>query len=58
MIQTWENFVTDGRTDRQRQSEESDFMGRCQTNVERPKNRYHINKYHKIHISRIISITL
>ena len=45
MIQTWENFVPDGRTDSQRQSEGSDFMGRCQTKVERPTNRYHINKH-------------
>ena len=38
MIHYWENLVTDGRTDRQRdrQTEESDFTGRCPTNVERP----------------------
>ena len=31
MIQSWENLVTD------RQTNESDFIGRCPTNVERPK---------------------
>ena len=31
------NFVTDKRTDRQ--TEESDFIGRCPTNVERPKEQ-------------------
>ena len=35
MIQSRENLVTDGRTGRQ--TEESDFIGRCRTNVERPK---------------------
>ena len=30
MIQSWENLVTDGQMD------ESDFIGRCPTNVERP----------------------
>ena len=35
MIQSWENLVTDGRADR-RTDEESDFIGRCPTNVERP----------------------
>ena len=34
MIQSWENLVTDGRTDRQ--TDESDFTGRSPTNVERP----------------------
>ena len=38
MIQSWENLVTDertdGRTDGQR--DESNFIGRCPTNVERP----------------------
>ena len=29
MIQSWENLVTDGQTDRQ-----SDFIERCPTNVE------------------------
>ena len=35
IIQSWENLVTDGRTDQQkdrrtdRQTDESDFMGRC-----------------------------
>ena len=32
MIQSWENLVTDGQTD------ESDFIGRCPTNVERSIN--------------------
>ena len=32
MIQTWGNLVTDGQTD------ENDFIGRCPTNVERPKD--------------------
>ena len=31
MIQSWENLVTDGQTN------ESDFIGRCPTNVECPK---------------------
>ena len=35
MIQFWENLVTDGRTDGQ--TDESDFIGRCPTNVKRPK---------------------
>ena len=30
MIQSWENLATDGQTD------ESDFIGRCPTNVKRP----------------------
>ena len=30
MIQSWENLVKDGQTD------ESDFTGRCPTDVERP----------------------
>ena len=34
MIQSWENLLQDGRTDRQ--TEKSDFIGRCLTNVERP----------------------
>ena len=33
MIPSWENLVTDGQTD------ENDLMGRCPTNVERPKSR-------------------
>ena len=42
MIQSWENLVTDGRTDRgtdgqtDRQTDESNFIGRCPINVERP----------------------
>ena len=38
MIQSWENLVTDGRTDERTdgQTDESDFIGRCPTNVERP----------------------
>ena len=31
MIQSWQNLVTDGRINA------SDFIGRCPTNVERPK---------------------
>ena len=44
MIQSWENLVTDGRRDGQKdrgtegQTDESDFIWRCPTNVERPKN--------------------
>ena len=44
MIQSLENLVmdrrTDGRTDRRadRLTDESDFIGRCPTNVERLKN--------------------
>ena len=30
MIQSWQNLVTDGQTD------ESDFIERCPTNVEHP----------------------
>ena len=44
MIQSWENLVTDGRTTDGRidgrtdgQTDESDFTGRCPTDVERPK---------------------
>ena len=43
MIQSWENLVMDGQTDRQTkkrtdgQTDESDFIGCCLTNVERPK---------------------
>ena len=36
MIQSRENFVTDRWTDRL--TDESDFTGSCQTNVEHPKN--------------------
>ena len=35
MIQSWENLVTDGQTDGQ--AGESDFLGRCSTNVEHLK---------------------
>ena len=38
MIQSRENLVTEGQTDAQR--DESDFKGRCPTNVERPINRF------------------
>ena len=34
MIQSWENLVTDGRTDGQ--TDESDFIRRCPTNVAHP----------------------
>ena len=37
MIRSWENLVTDRRTDRR--TDKSDFIGRCPTNVERQKNR-------------------
>ena len=43
MIQSSENLVTDGRTDGQTdrrtdgQANDSDFIGRCPTNLERPK---------------------
>ena len=39
MIQSRENLVMNGRTDGQTdvQTGESDFIGRCLTNVERPK---------------------
>ena len=38
MIQSWKNLVSDGLTDGQteRQTDESDFIGRCLTNIERP----------------------
>ena len=36
MIQSGENLVTDRRTERQ--TDESDFIGRCPTNVVRPKS--------------------
>ena len=54
MIQSWENLVTDGRTDRQ--TDESDFIGRCPTNVERPK--YFLSfkdiDFHKYFFSHIV----
>ena len=39
MLKSWENLVTDGRTGRRadRQTNENDFIGCCQTNAERPK---------------------
>ena len=37
MIQSWENLVMYGRTDRQ--TDESDLIGRCPTNVERPTKK-------------------
>ena len=36
MIQSWENLMTDRRIDRP--IDDSDFIGRCETNVERPIN--------------------
>ena len=36
MIQSWENLVTDEI--RGGQTDESDFIGRCPTNVDRPKS--------------------
>ena len=40
-IQSWENLVTDGWTDRRTdgQMDKSDFIGRCPTNVEYPVKR-------------------
>ena len=35
MIESWENLVTNGRTDRV--TDETDLIGRCPNNVERPK---------------------
>ena len=45
MIQSWENLVTDGRTDSltNRQTDKSDFIGRCPTNVEDPIKSYRLN---------------
>ena len=37
LIQSWQNLVMDGRTDGQ--TDESDFIGRSPTNVERLKNK-------------------
>ena len=34
MIYSWENLVTDWRTDRR--EDEGEWLGRCQTNVEYP----------------------
>ena len=36
MIQSRENFVREGRTDEQTDTDESDFKGSCRTEVERP----------------------
>ena len=38
MIQSWENLVTDGQTDKRtdRQTDKSDFIGHCSTNTKRP----------------------
>ena len=44
MIQSWENVMMDRRTDRQ--TDES-FIGRCPTNVERPKRN--INDVSDLH---------
>ena len=35
-IQLWENLKTNGRTDGETDKDESDFIGRCSTNVECP----------------------
>ena len=40
MIQSWENLVTDGQTNGQ--TDESNFIGRCPTNVERPRTNQNI----------------
>ena len=47
MTQSWENLVTDGRTDgrTERQTVESDFIGRCPTDVERPTVTYETRKH-------------
>ena len=42
MIQSWENLVTDGWADGR--TDESDFIGRCPSNVDRPKDEKHIGK--------------
>ena len=47
MISSWENLVTDRRMDRgsvrdrwtHRQTDQSDFIGCCLTNIKRPKSR-------------------
>ena len=42
MMQSWENLVADGQTERRTdgktdgQTDESDFIGHCPTNIERP----------------------
>ena len=49
MIQFWENLVTDGRTDGQTggQMDENDFIGRCLTNIKRPKSEGFISWWPK-----------
>ena len=42
MIKSWENLVTDRQTDRQ--ANESDFIGRCPTDVKRPIKKSFILK--------------
>ena len=42
MIQSWENVVTDGQTDRQ--TDKSDFIGRYPTNVENKNKTRSVNK--------------
>ena len=45
MILSWENLVEDGQTDRQ--TDESDFIGRCPTNDECPTS---IKAFHLLFI--------
>ena len=49
MIQSWEKLVTDGQTD------ESDFIVRCPTNVERPKTKTAAINFEQIIAYRISS---
>ena len=49
MIQTWGNLVTDGQTD------ENDFIGRCPTNVERPKDIKYAKCLNQKHVNTQIS---
>ena len=57
MIQSWENLVMDGRTDRQRdkQTGESDFIGRCPTNVERPIGKTEIFAFIALLVFKLLS---
>ena len=55
MIQSWENLVTDGQTDRQ--MDESNFIGRCPTNVERPtRNFLSIGYWNIVHIKVLMDL--
>ena len=46
MIQSWEILVTDRWSDGQ--TEESDFIGRCLTDIERPVGEYHRDPYKEL----------